>query len=761
MATKTFKIGLSTTDKQNMAQDVYERLIAMCFDEYDSTKTYNKGDFVVYENPTDTYKLYKCNSDNVTGAWDSTKWDLATFQDLVDDIEDAVAFVNSKANVDGNYPTMTVGAADNLTPYSEDSGDDQDVPFLFQGTGCGNGETQVDTGALALLKEKQGHSVVVNQQLSSPTFSAETEHSISISGSNGLIYANGTSDYNDTDYKNIQGSAPFTFVVGHKYLLFIESNQDFSGKTQFQRPFFTVSAPYGDFYEPTIWTCTENNYLYQRLGIGQGAVYSNATIKYNVIDLTQWFGTNDAIPSHLLSHPEDFFRYYQGSLAYNEGTLVNADGRYLKAIGRNQWDEVASEGCVILNDGSVSGSGYGCIASTNHIKVIPNTDYYFYTGYSVSNYGVRIAWYDKDKNLISVGDYYNAIQTSPSNACYMRFSTNNIYGTTYNHDITISLYYDGESGYDQYYPYEELSNIDTGTETLRSAGSVKDTKTPDGTITRKVGVNNQLNELSFTYDSNNKQFYSDVLSGFADGQVLMSCYSYYPLGYSEYNPPHTRGIIGGRLYIVDETLNGDASALTTKMTGQTLHYALATPTTEQGTTFAENVAINDFGSMDFAGANGVPQGNLIFYPVDYKAFLDSLFNELDGSANKVLSTETSQSDLDTYLNGKGYYKQEDLSSEVTILQSLTKTYCKLVKIGSQVILSLKLENSTGSDIPSNTQIAILPSGTILSAAFLVKAIILSSGTDDGIIEFGTSGSMISYSTIPNNAVLYLLVSYNV
>ena len=124
MATKTFKIGLSNTDKQNMAQDVYERLLALTFPEYETSETYAVGDFVVYND-----QLYKCIG-ATSGAWDSTKWQLATLNDLLTDIESAVAFVNDKANVDGNYPTLTAGLADNLTPYSEDSGAEQDNPFM-------------------------------------------------------------------------------------------------------------------------------------------------------------------------------------------------------------------------------------------------------------------------------------------------------------------------------------------------------------------------------------------------------------------------------------------------------------------------------------------------------------------------------------------------------------------------------------------------------------------------------------------------------
>ena len=38
---------------------------------YDEEETYSKGDLVVYN-----YMIYECNTDNTTGTWDSTKWDI-------------------------------------------------------------------------------------------------------------------------------------------------------------------------------------------------------------------------------------------------------------------------------------------------------------------------------------------------------------------------------------------------------------------------------------------------------------------------------------------------------------------------------------------------------------------------------------------------------------------------------------------------------------------------------------------------------------
>lgn len=42
-------------------------------DAYDLNETYNTGDVVMYQ-----YLMYKCKEDNVTGAWDATKWERTT-----------------------------------------------------------------------------------------------------------------------------------------------------------------------------------------------------------------------------------------------------------------------------------------------------------------------------------------------------------------------------------------------------------------------------------------------------------------------------------------------------------------------------------------------------------------------------------------------------------------------------------------------------------------------------------------------------------
>ena len=737
MATKTFKIGLSNTDKQNMAQDVYERLLALTFPEYDSAESYDVGDFVVYND-----QLYKCIG-ATTGAWDSTKWQLATLNDLVTDIENAVAFVNDKANVDGNYPTMTVGFADNLTPYSEESGDDQEEPFSFQATGTGNG-TQEDfaTGSAALMKEKRGNTVVVNNG------AKELNGTNWYTGDASVSFSDGVATFTaSAQYGNIHTSYNLNGINGHKYLI-VASIKLTTATTDVRVRIF---AGYKD-----VNTQATTNWQFL-CGIGTLLETLNAPIFVSdnrtsgwdaiqvkgvyCIDLTQWF--NGDIPQDLLDNPSNFFRYYQGSLAYNTGELVNANGRYLKAIGRNQWDEDVENGYIDDATGENVGSQTQYLRSKNYIRVIPNATYYFF----ISHAG-KVYFYDKDKNYIKwENSISNGTFTIPSNACYMRFWCN--YDGTYANDITISIYYEGEGGYDQYYPYEVLTNNDTGTEVLRSAGSVFDSKAPDGTVTRRI-ASVDLSTLTWSYNYTYlcwRAYLDDIKNNANAISDKYNC---------------VKNTDGENLNVGDLTtywqwwgssgqiaIRSDDSSNTP--TG-TLFYELATPTTEQGTPYSENIAIDDFGSMDFSGTSGVPQCNLIFYPVDYKAFIDTLYNYTEGTPSNIAL----KSDL------TGLVAQEDLSDDITISASLTKTFGKLYKQGNTIVLSLKLTNNSGASVSANSSIATLPSDVRVTTGKIFKAVVLANDyatISDLAIEMTTAGELSNKEAITDGSIVYIDISY--
>ena len=655
MATKTFKIGLSATDKQNMAQDVYERVLDLTFPEYETTASYSVGEFVVYND-----QLYKCIG-ATSGTWDSTKWQLATLNDLVNDIEDAVQFVNDKANVDGNYPTLTAGLADNLTPYSEDSGDTQDNPFISQGTGTNNNNEIVTVGDYGLLRQKQGHTLVVNQMLRELSAAYWTSVDSSVTFNNGVATFTANAQ-NGRIYRN----SAVGLTASKHYLLI--------AKIKLTTPTTEVSLSVSGAYpaytqETTAWQTLYKTFSpsysaneYVRIQDGRESGWDAIQVsQVCFIDLTQMF--NGDIPQDLLDNPSHFSWYYNGSLAYNTGTLGNANSEILVSTGRQLWDEEWETGSID-NDGQpvvVSNR----FRSKNFIPVVPDTDYYFYYAKNQTT-GARTLyfyWYDKDKNFISGGDeYLNVpVKHSPANACFLKIRTGG--GNpeaTYGNDITISLYYtpaQGGEGYDQYYPYEAPYVVDTGDEVLRQAGSVKDYKTPDGVVHRKV-IEIDMGDLTPVPIGYGCYFYS--VQGVKapssnDNAANMTCSKYQVtsrtyLGYGNEANPFHYGCIAmqtdGYIALSDQSLSSLSSAqIKQALAGQKLYLEVIDETTEQGTTFSENLPINDYGMLYWQESNGVPQGAEIFYPVNYKGFIDDVYSRTSGDAEQlVIQSELSASE---------------------------------------------------------------------------------------------------------------------
>lgn len=65
-------------------------------DVYNPNTTYNTGDLCIYNNV-----LYKCKTNSVTGAWDGTKWDRTTVDEVI---------TSTKAYVDGLIKYTTKNA---------------------------------------------------------------------------------------------------------------------------------------------------------------------------------------------------------------------------------------------------------------------------------------------------------------------------------------------------------------------------------------------------------------------------------------------------------------------------------------------------------------------------------------------------------------------------------------------------------------------------------------------------------------------------
>lgn len=655
MATKTFKIGLNATEKQNMAQAVYERLLNLTFPEYNSSSTYVAGKYVVYND-----LLYKCTGET-TGTFDDSKWVEATLNDLVNDVNAAVASVNGKANVDGNYPTMTVGLANNLVATN---GLTTTNSFIMELTG-GDQASAVSTGNMNLVL--RGNSVVVNQLSQTVNKTEQTTNGITWKIADHVMTATGTATASI-----FNGWEVISLIAGHKYFINGTNTMLYmSGQNLYHD---------GDC---GIVTCSvSGNYDYQ-WNIRSGEV-ANYKFRLLVIDLTQWF--NGDIPQDILDNPSNFARYYQGDLPYDTGHIENAQSTSLISRGINQWDEEWEEGQYNTTTGEKA-VNTNAMRSKNRIECSPNTTYCF-TWLSGARYAEQILFYDKDGNYISGEnksfDTLPATFMPPVNARFMTFFCGNI--NTYNHDICINVSNPDIDG--NYYKFEANETL-LGNDDLRSVGSVYDSKAPNGLITRRIGSYTFTGNENWQYNSNGLRWICEIpistTSPLAlsnklnfitnvNTSVNKSISTYESKGWYFYGSGSTN-----YLQYCDFTNYGSTNSPASLFTvGTKIYYELAEYTTEQGTPFSENIKVVKGGTLEFIG-NGIPQGNSMFFQKNLKSFLEAFGtainydpSRIERLANLSFTPETA----DIVLNpapANAYAKVQVMSSTFTIVVSAALT----------------------------------------------------------------------------------------
>lgn len=704
--------------------------------------------------PSDLSVLYKVNDKAFlegVGARTDISWNKDNVVSQTQ-LESAIDTNNTKIK-NGQIIAGNSQLADNLTPYSEDSGTEQSNPFISNGTGTNNNQEIVTVGDYGLLRSKNGNTVCVNQLF--PIKSTTTISGITYTNNgDGSYTLNGTASSTDglKIIDNIAG-----FKVGKTLLMPVITNVE---GVQLQ----CYSADYGGignrlvpiFTMPNVQTSDS----FFRIRVEGGTTLNNLKVIPQLIDLTQWF--NGDIPQDLLDNPEhwSWYQNYGDYIAYNTGTLVNANGVKLVSTGRNQWDEQWEVGGIDNSTGEYETNG-DFIRSKNYNRILPNTTYYG----RASAEAIRVFFYDKNKNHISNVSVYNTTFTTPSDACWFRLKQYNNTTHTYNHDITISLYYtpqQGGEGYDKYYPYETPYEVNTGSEVLRSAGSVYDYKEPNGTIHRLVGtlVLDGSSDESYTYVSSGNRFAFGVPTFTSPEETIkaeLSCDKLQVVTKAQVTAGDFRisGTDGGQhsMYIRLTSDYTTVDQLRTWLSNNplTIHFPLTTPTTEQGTTFAENLPINDYGMLYWLDSSnnlvGIPQGNTIFFPINYKGFLDDMYSKVEGDSSAYVV----DSDLSDYV------KQTDLSSGITDVAGLTYDIKRLYKTGNVCNLTIKATNSSGSAISSGTALFALPNSAYGSGSIFGLAC-LEDGTPTKITIENTGNVKIS-NNVPNTIALYITISY--
>ena len=639
---------------------------------YDSATVYKSGVLLTYNQ-----KLYECIKDATAGTLPT---DTTYFKEVTvkEELDGKITFGSNW--YDGSGGVAYADYADNLTPYDESSGDDQDEPFLFQATGTANG-TQPDfaTGSFCQLKEKRGNSLVWRQRVVNPTFTNGTTDSWFLSN----MQSDGVVDgYLKLVIGNSSGTSEISqntgVIAGHKYLYVYDvycvhgTGEEFiyprdNNGNVLNKVIPTTKGTLTTF----IYTATSGqSWISERFFVwGTGyEIYVKSIVR---IELTRLFGEGNEPTSVDDPRAQWAIAYAQRHPEYNAGAIINSDGRYLKNIGMNQWDEEWEVG-TLNTDTGVNQRSTSRIRSKNYIRVIPGATYYYKQGNGSSN--GRWCFYDENKNFVSAASINpNSTFVVPQNAHYLRFSPYEDYGTTYRNDISINLYYEDEARCLTYEPYGVVANVDTGSEVLYSAGTAHDVKTPDGTITRNVDMVD-LGTLNWVKSgSDDSAFFYVNLTGYYAvkfNDVLCAKYSTSTSPADTGSTSTVNKVIGftadGASQLrVRDTSYANAVQFKGAMSGVYAYLPLLTPTTEQGTPFPENVPIDDFGTMQWLkdGENNaivpaeVLQGNLIFYPVDYKAFDDTMYKYTDGTPSNLAKKTVI---TDAALEARGYYKMHVL-----------------------------------------------------------------------------------------------------
>ena len=498
-----------------------------------------------------------------------------------------------------------------------------------------------------------------------------------------------------------------------------------------------------------------------------------------MVDITLRYGSNDVVNAVIGS---DSSKYIENLIAFDPNILKDTDydtGSFsecktaeLLTIDYNQWDE----------EWEVRYTNF--VFNKNHIKVIPNTTYYLFSG-TINSFGV----YFRDKNQQLIGEAItvarNATFTTPANCYYIDFSYQ---GTTYNHDICIFLYWDGSRiGYEPYkehrYPMPNVAGHGILKVVNGKVVADGDVMTPDGSGNQTI-YSDEEDLSTKTWSTDSGMHYTQLINMATSGGDRVRCtnyayYAYSAIGSLSNLPAGGFTISSNYIYVNSGESNPSGKVI----------YKLATPTTLTAPTFTSTFYGDDFGTMWMLDEDGNVidglQGNEIFYKANVSGFAESMYIEADGDPEYFAAASQL---TDTALNTRGYYKMADILQTIgasgmvggTLRQQLSQasnidvrdTNCVSMKNLSWVVVDadkhLFRAELLGSKV--ETEASAVPNILVSAGYKTVSASTCYTASTDMLIGKGIAGIVgANYLLIVNkscstvteiaNAVQYLLLAY--
>lgn len=546
------------------------------------------------------------------------------------------------AVVDGYYEGMTVGNAEELvTGLTEE----ENVPFIFRTAGG-----SLEIGAREEMTVTGG-SLAWNQL--AEKFTGRTNAGVtSTVNDDGSITINGTATGNGALQLS---TGTFSTPINHVFCMWgykRQSTDDYMGFGG-----LTIDIGNGRIWKNT----TTYDALTLRVDFSSGTVYDNVRIYPQYFDLTQMFGTTIADYIYNLEQstagagvawfkklfPKDYY-------PYQVADLVHVNASEFKTIGFNQWDEEWEVGGFNYTTGEPS-TADDRIRGKNFCPCLPSTEYYW----KIPSQNIRILFYDANQNYINFDGWYDASRTitTPVNAAYFKIAGSAAYGTTYNHDICISIHWDNTRN-GEYEPYTEHSYPLDSSLVLRGVPKIDtdgnlyydgDTYEADGTVTRKYGIVDlgTLTGWSGNMSGQNAIEITHAISGKLDGRMNMVCDKLVTSAVTsatdtaEYT---VRGFPTSNYVAVKlpKSVVADAAAAEAWIASNhpMLVYELATPTTETATPYQTPQIVDNWGTEEFVvtAQNGVevPVGHSTIYPISLRDKLEAAPDLPDDSGDYVL-----------------------------------------------------------------------------------------------------------------------------
>lgn len=507
------------------------------------------------------------------------------------------ALLSQKANTSGNYPLLNVGKAEiaeNLTPYGENSGVSSDKPFVFQSSG---GDSEISNNALFRKLIGKTYRFYNDAAISQVNGFSGTQ---SFNSTTGYITLNGS--FTAEGNKGLDGSSPRKahVIEGHKYLRKIRVNGTISEELKIRFAYveaLSYTLPAGTYTDQDIelpivvanWTNT-NEIAFGAMTTTQ--VFTDFSIRIQLFDLTEIFGEGNepSVDQFNNLFPQPYYSYGV--------SLVSSKSSSYKVIGFNA--------CEGMEQGSLNESGAETtstfsIRTKGYIRIVKGlsykVDFINKENYTFAN-GVYVFEYDINKTFIK-RTWISSSQVGPNGWARNTILPND----------------------------NSFTGFDPNTHFIR------------------VIFNNYPNNL--TYDGNEKV-------------VIYIYWDESRLGYYEEYVSHTYTLPNIELRSVGSTYDeidyegnfiqrigarayqsGDETDNSVITDGTTTYYVLNAPVLTSVSTWSLSTDIDNWGTQEFIG-NGYPQGNDFFYPVDYKAFVDSLGGREDvnwDAAELVSKTE--------------------------------------------------------------------------------------------------------------------------